>query len=129
LPVVLSAEEVVSSPARGLAREAHGPVYVVRQASPVALSTVSPVHDLWHFSLLTSAARFGLVATLLEMIPVVSIFFTYTNTGECSRYIGAESELTRAVGAALWAADIEAMNTSMTDETAPTLREAAKKVE
>ncbi|GJN67495.1 hypothetical protein PLICBS_001521 [Purpureocillium lilacinum] len=56
---------------------------------------------------------FGLVATLLEMIPVVSIFFTYTNT----------------VGAALWAADIEAMNTSMTDDTAPTLREAAKKVE
>lgn len=27
------------------------------------------------------------------------------------------------VGAALWAADIEAMNTSMTDENAPTLQE------
>jgi hypothetical protein len=47
------------------------------------------------------------------MVPLASIFFTYTNT----------------VGAALWAADIEAMNTSMTDETAPTLREKAKKIE
>ncbi|KAH7316465.1 hypothetical protein B0I35DRAFT_479306 [Stachybotrys elegans] len=56
---------------------------------------------------------FGLVATLLEMIPLASIFFTYTN----------------AVGAALWAADIEAMNTRMTDETAPTLREKAKNAE
>jgi hypothetical protein len=55
-------------------------------------------------------SSFGLVATLLEMIPLASMFFTYTNT----------------VGAALWAADIESMNTSMTDETAPTLREAAK---
>jgi len=53
---------------------------------------------------------FGLVASLLEMIPLASIFFTYTNT----------------VAAALWAADIESMNTSMTDETAPTLRETAK---
>ncbi|POR32547.1 Outer spore wall protein RRT8 [Tolypocladium paradoxum] len=56
---------------------------------------------------------FGLVATLLEMVPLASMFFMYTNT----------------VGAALWAADIEALDTSMTAETAPTLREAAKKVE
>lgn len=56
---------------------------------------------------------FGMVATLLEMIPVANIFFTYTNT----------------VGAALWAADIEEINSTMTDETAPTLREAAKKVQ
>ncbi|KAM4065129.1 etoposide-induced protein 2.4 (EI24) domain-containing protein [Hirsutella rhossiliensis] len=56
---------------------------------------------------------FGLVATLLEMVPLASFFFTFTNT----------------VGAALWAADIEALDTSMTDDTAPTLREAAKKVE
>ncbi|KJZ79369.1 hypothetical protein HIM_01520 [Hirsutella minnesotensis 3608] len=56
---------------------------------------------------------FGLVATLLEMIPLASFFFTFTNT----------------VGAALWAADIEALNTSMTDETAPSLREAAKNVD
>ncbi|CAI6093951.1 unnamed protein product [Clonostachys chloroleuca] len=54
---------------------------------------------------------FGLVATLLEMIPVASMFFTFTNT----------------VGAALWAADIEAMNTSMTDETAPTIQGSANK--
>uniref|UniRef100_A0A1Y1KW44 Outer spore wall protein RRT8 n=1 Tax=Photinus pyralis TaxID=7054 RepID=A0A1Y1KW44_PHOPY len=56
---------------------------------------------------------FGFVATLLEMVPVANIFFTYTNT----------------VGAALWAADIEELNTNMTDETAPTLREAAKKLQ
>jgi len=58
-------------------------------------------------------AAFGLVATLLEMIPLASIFFMFTNT----------------VGAALWAADIEGKNTSMTDGTAPNLRETAKKAE
>ncbi|KAK7420679.1 hypothetical protein QQX98_002674 [Neonectria punicea] len=56
---------------------------------------------------------FGLVATLLEMIPLASIFFTFTNT----------------VGAALWAADIESKNSSMTDGTAPKLRETAEKAE
>ncbi|KAF4469917.1 hypothetical protein FALBO_3178 [Fusarium albosuccineum] len=56
---------------------------------------------------------FGLVATLLEMVPVASMFFTYTNT----------------VGAALWAADIEDKDTTMTDGTAPTLRETAEKAE
>ncbi|KAI1423910.1 hypothetical protein F5Y12DRAFT_785731 [Xylaria sp. FL1777] len=54
---------------------------------------------------------FGTVATLLEMIPVVSIFFAFTNT----------------VGAALWAADIEQKSTKMTAGTAPNLRESAKK--
>ncbi|KAH8128907.1 hypothetical protein LI328DRAFT_41300 [Trichoderma asperelloides] len=52
---------------------------------------------------------FGVVATLLEMIPVVSVFFSYTNT----------------VGAALWAADIESQNNPMVKETAPKLRQAA----
>ncbi|KAH7019138.1 hypothetical protein EDB80DRAFT_700018 [Ilyonectria destructans] len=56
---------------------------------------------------------FGLVATVLEMIPLASIFFTFTNT----------------VGAALWAADIEAKNTSMTDGTAPGLKETAEQAE
>ncbi|CAM1501706.1 Fc.00g036900.m01.CDS01 [Cosmosporella sp. VM-42] len=56
---------------------------------------------------------FGLAATLLEMIPVASMFFTFTNT----------------VGAALWAADIEGKNASMTDGTAPSLRETAKKAD
>ncbi|QUC20071.1 uncharacterized protein UV8b_04312 [Ustilaginoidea virens] len=56
---------------------------------------------------------FGLVATLLEMIPVANILFTYTNT----------------VGAALWAADIEELNTNMTDETAPSLRDTARKAQ
>ncbi|PKS09350.1 hypothetical protein jhhlp_003964 [Lomentospora prolificans] len=40
---------------------------------------------------------FGLMATLLEMIPFLSILFSFTNT----------------VGAALWAADIEADHSSM----------------
>ncbi|KAL6361631.1 hypothetical protein LRP88_05103 [Fusarium phalaenopsidis] len=35
----------------------------------------------------------------------------------------------RIVGAALWAADIEDKNTTMTDETAPSLRETAEKAE
>ncbi|KAJ9155320.1 Outer spore wall protein RRT8 [Pleurostoma richardsiae] len=56
---------------------------------------------------------FGTVATLLELIPVASIFFSFTNT----------------VGAALWAADIEGKNTEMTQGTAPNLRETAKKAE
>lgn len=56
---------------------------------------------------------FGTVATLLEMIPVASILFSFTNT----------------VGAALWAADIEAKDTEMTKTTAPELRDAARKTE
>ncbi|KAL2183444.1 hypothetical protein L209DRAFT_759044 [Thermothelomyces heterothallicus CBS 203.75] len=56
---------------------------------------------------------FGTVATLLEMIPVASIVFSFTNT----------------VGAALWAADIEAKESHMAGSTAPELREAAKKAE
>ncbi|KAF1983750.1 hypothetical protein K402DRAFT_396230 [Aulographum hederae CBS 113979] len=51
---------------------------------------------------------FGVLATLLEMVPVVGIVFAFTNT----------------VGAALWAADLEQHNT-----TAPGLKEQAKKAE
>jgi len=51
---------------------------------------------------------FGVVATLLEMVPVVGLFFSFTNT----------------VGAALWAADLEQKET-----TAPGLREQASKAE
>ncbi|KAK5084117.1 hypothetical protein LTR70_007870 [Exophiala xenobiotica] len=51
---------------------------------------------------------FGLTATLLEMVPFVSLFFIFTNS----------------VGAALWAADLEKNAT-----TAPKLREQAKKAE
>ena len=47
---------------------------------------------------------FGVVATLLEMVPVVGIFFAFTNT----------------VGAALWASDMEGRST-----TTPELREQA----
>jgi len=46
---------------------------------------------------------FGTVATLLELIPFASILFSFTNT----------------VGAALWAADIEAKNTTMTEMSSP----------
>lgn len=61
---------------------------------------------------------FGAMATLLELVPVASILFGFTNT----------------VGAALWAADIERGGTEMTKtgkeaSTAPNLREAAKKAE
>ncbi|KAH6605596.1 hypothetical protein Trco_004749 [Trichoderma cornu-damae] len=58
-------------------------------------------------------ASFGVVAALLEMIPVVSVFFSYTNT----------------VGAALWAADIESQHNAMVKETAPNLRQAAESIE
>ncbi|XXH05804.1 hypothetical protein Hte_012242 [Hypoxylon texense] len=58
-------------------------------------------------------ATFGTIATLLEMIPVLSMFFAFTNT----------------VGAALWAADIEQKNSEMSQGTAPNLRESAKKAE
>ncbi|KAI9669528.1 MAG: hypothetical protein M1817_004647 [Caeruleum heppii] len=51
---------------------------------------------------------FGLVTTLLELVPVASILFAFTNT----------------VGAALWAADIEQGST-----TAPKLREQATKAD
>ncbi|KAK3331063.1 hypothetical protein B0H66DRAFT_86920 [Apodospora peruviana] len=56
-------------------------------------------------------SAFGTVATLLEMVPIASILFSFTNT----------------VGAALWAADIEAKETEMTRTTAPSLREEADK--
>ncbi|KAK5654413.1 hypothetical protein OQA88_7323 [Cercophora sp. LCS_1] len=58
-------------------------------------------------------AAFGTVATLLEMIPLASILFSFTNT----------------VGAALWAADIEAKENAVGQATAPGLRETAKKAE
>ncbi|KAK4102711.1 hypothetical protein N658DRAFT_321212 [Parathielavia hyrcaniae] len=56
---------------------------------------------------------FGTVATLLEMVPLASVLFSFTNT----------------VGAALWAADIEAKENEMAKSTAPGLRETAKKAE
>ena len=49
---------------------------------------------------------FGLVASLLEMVPIAGVFFAFTN----------------AVGAALWAADMEAQK-----GTAPGLREQASR--
>ncbi|MCJ1355045.1 MAG: hypothetical protein MMC33_005036 [Icmadophila ericetorum] len=55
---------------------------------------------------------FGIAAVLLELVPIASIFFAFTNT----------------VGAALWAADIE--NGDVNEHgTSPRLREQAKKAE
>lgn len=51
---------------------------------------------------------FGVVAVLLELVPVASILFAFTNT----------------VGAALWASDME-----RSDTTAPKLRAQAAKAE
>ncbi|KAL8637615.1 MAG: hypothetical protein Q9228_005129 [Teloschistes exilis] len=55
---------------------------------------------------------FGVAAVLLELVPLASIFFAFTNT----------------VGAALWAADIEKEHITK-EGTAPRLREQAKKAE
>lgn len=68
------------------------------------------------------------------MIPVASMFFTFTNTGKSRMSIKVQMPLNRdtdsfIVGAALWASDIEKKNTSMTDGTAPGLREIAEKAE
>ena len=55
---------------------------------------------------------FGVAVVLLDLVPVASILFAFTNT----------------VGAALWAADMEKGN--VTEEgTAPKLREQARKAE
>ena len=53
-------------------------------------------------------SSFGVAANLLELVPIAGIFFAFTNQ----------------VGAALWAADLEA-NSS----TAPGLRDAAQKAQ
>ncbi|KAF2241727.1 hypothetical protein BU26DRAFT_524891 [Trematosphaeria pertusa] len=61
-------------------------------------------------------ASFGVPAVLLELVPILGIFFAFTNT----------------VGAALWAADMEQKNAGGENTTAPNLRnqaELAKKSE
>lgn len=83
--------------------------------------------------MLKYTGSFGTVATLLEMIPFVGIFFSFTNTG-VSLHIrhkqGCSTKLIPLkVGAALWAADIEAKNTAMLNTTAPELRDAAQNAE
>lgn len=55
---------------------------------------------------------FGIATVLLELVPLASIFFAFTNT----------------VGAALWAVDLEKGNVN-SQGTAPYLREQAKKAE
>jgi len=55
---------------------------------------------------------FGIASILLELVPIASIVFAFTNT----------------VGAALWAADLE-KNATGPEGTSPSLREQAKKAE
>ena len=62
--------------------------------------------------MLTKLYSFGVVAVLLEIVPVASILFSFTNT----------------VGAALWAADMEKGNVTSLG-TSPNLREQVKKAE
>ena len=61
---------------------------------------------------LTICCSFGVAAVLLELVPVASILFAFTNT----------------VGAALWAADMEKGNVTNAG-TAPGLKEQARKVD
>ena len=60
-------------------------------------------------TILTGIVSFGVVAVLLELAPVASIFFAFTNT----------------VGAALWASDLERSQPT----TAPKLQEEAARAE
>lgn len=77
------------------------------------------------------------MATLLEMIPIVSVFFSFSTAGVFVSVLFHHLNETKIwpltawviVGAALWAADIEARGTTMTETTAPNLRAAAKKAE
>ena len=62
--------------------------------------------------LMPTCLSFGITTTLLELVPLASILFAFTNT----------------VGAALWAADMESGNVT-SQGTAPNLREQAKKAE
>lgn len=64
--------------------------------------------EAWINSHQAAYTSFGVVAVLLELVPLASIFFAFTNT----------------VGAALWAADLE-----YSDTTAPKLRDQAAKAE
>ncbi|RAL63314.1 hypothetical protein DID88_004390 [Monilinia fructigena] len=56
---------------------------------------------------------FGTVATLLELVPIASILFSFTNT----------------VGAALWAADIEGNDTTMTQVSSPRAQKETQRAE
>lgn len=57
-------------------------------------------------------SSFGVATVLLELVPIASILFAFTNT----------------VGAALWAADMEKGNVTG-QGTAPNLREQARRSE
>merc|ERR1711939_926551 len=81
----------------------------------------NPQKEAWLKENTAPYTAFGTVATLLELIPFASIFFTFTNTGkQCSARVGLFPGTDQfLVGAALWAADIEGNNTAMTEMTSP----------
>ena len=72
---------------------------------------VEPTAHQWDFRLILPAS-FGVATVLLDLVPVASILFAFTNT----------------VGAALWAVDMEKDSTT-SDGTSPNLREMAKEAE
>lgn len=87
---------------------------------PQASIGSNTVLDFLTFNILESATnlhnyRFGTVATLLELVPFASILFSFTNTGKPLLHTHFTSKLTKIVGTALWAADIEARDTTMTE--------------
>lgn len=57
------------------------------------MSTSLSLPNSYHV-LTKTFCSFGLVATLLEMVPVASMFFTYTNTGMFQYGQPRESRLT-----------------------------------
>jgi hypothetical protein len=76
---VLPAEELDSQTARRMVRKTHGSIYrVSRPVTIVHANSMLCAPQLTRVSFI----RFGFVATLLEMVPVANIFFTYTNTGK-----------------------------------------------
>lgn len=75
---VLPAEEVVCCPTECLVGGAHRSVHGVSIVSLVEEWTYPVITD----SLTLFCHSFGIVATLLEIIPFAAIFFSFTNTGK-----------------------------------------------
>jgi hypothetical protein len=64
------------------------------------------------------------------LVPVASIFFSFTNAGKLPYPLPLPNLLIKTVvGAALWAADIESNNTTLTEMTTPKSQEGAKKAQ
>ena len=85
---------MVSLPEAGVARQTYRTIHGVSLVCPIVVPFIYLLHGQrgahMYAAMIreadgeTMCRRFGLVATLLEMIPVANILFTYTNTGEFS---------------------------------------------